>query len=90
MKLRTTKELGLLIRDARHGAGLTQAQVAGRMRATQKWVSAVENGKDTAAIGQVLRLLDMLRIDITMTPGADPQAINDDAVRLVGESRLRR
>jgi hypothetical protein len=27
-------------------------------------------------------------VDITMTPGADPQAINDEAVRLVWESRL--
>ena len=27
-------------------------------------------------------------VEITMTPGADPQAINDDAVRLVWESRL--
>ena len=27
-------------------------------------------------------------VDITMTPGADPQAINDEAVRLVWESEL--
>jgi hypothetical protein len=27
-------------------------------------------------------------VEITMTPGADPQAINDEAVRLVWESRL--
>ena len=27
-------------------------------------------------------------VDITMTPGADPQAISDEAVRLVWESRL--
>jgi hypothetical protein len=27
-------------------------------------------------------------VDITMKPGADPQAINDEAVRLVWESRL--
>jgi len=68
MKLRTTKELGILIRDTRRHAGLTQAQVADQMRATQKWVSAVENGKDTAEIGQVLRLLALLQIDITMVP----------------------
>jgi transcriptional regulator with XRE-family HTH domain len=68
MKLRTIKELGVLIRDARRQAGLTQAQVADQMRATQKWVSAVENGKDTAEIGQVLRLLALLRLDITVEP----------------------
>lgn len=27
-------------------------------------------------------------VDITMTPGADPQAISDEAVRMVWESRL--
>lgn len=68
MKLRTTKELGVLIRDIRRQAGLTQAQIAGQMHATQKWISAVENGKDTAEIGQVLRLLALLQIDITMVP----------------------
>nr|WP_246330238.1 helix-turn-helix domain-containing protein [Endobacter medicaginis] len=46
----------MLLREARRSKKLTQTHLAQRLRSTQKWISAIENGKESAEIGPVLRL----------------------------------
>ncbi|MGI4940689.1 MAG: helix-turn-helix domain-containing protein [Janthinobacterium lividum] len=69
MKVKTAQDFGILLRLARRRAGHTQAQVAAKLHATQAWVSAVENGKDTVELGQVLRLAALLRVSLTGDTG---------------------
>ena len=75
MILRTATELGALIRDTRRRAGLSQAALAKRLGTSQGWVSEVENGKPTAEIAMVLRLLAHLDIQLdARRPGMDRAA----------------
>lgn len=59
--------MGQLIRERRLAKGWSQTRAAAEARVSQPWLSAVENGKASAEIGLVFRLmrrLDMV-IDIT-------------------------
>ena len=56
------EELGQAIKKVRVMRGLTQHELAMRTNTSTKFISNVENGKDTAHIGKVLllvRVLDM-------------------------------
>jgi y4mF family transcriptional regulator len=56
------EELGQAIKRVRKMRGLTQKELAMRTNTSEKFISNVENGKDTAQLGKVLllvRLLDM-------------------------------
>ena len=56
------EELGRAIKRVRVMRGLTQQELAMRTNTSTKFISNVENGKDTAHIGKVLllvRVLDM-------------------------------
>lgn len=69
--IRTSTDIGRLVREARLRQGLTQAGVAGALGVTQKWISNVEGGKDTAPIGSVLRLLAALGVSLTAKHTSD-------------------
>lgn len=43
-----TNDLGHIIRDARKAQGLTQDQLAGMTGTGRRFISELENGKDTA------------------------------------------
>lgn len=68
MRVRTARDIGIIIREARNRRGLSQAALAKQLNTTQTWVSWIENGKPTAEIGAVLLALTTLgaRIDISM------------------------
>jgi len=68
MSVRTVTEIGLLIRQARRQAGWTQSDLAECLQTTQSWVSEIENGKATAAVGMVLKALAALGLTLTITP----------------------
>ena len=56
------EELGQAIKKVRKLRGLTQRELAMRTNTSEKFISNVENGKDTAQLGKVLllvRILDM-------------------------------
>lgn len=69
MIIRTVEELGMLIREARRKAGLSQAQLALKLNSTQGWISEVENGKATAAIGMVFKVLAALDVKLDAVTG---------------------
>jgi HTH-type transcriptional regulator / antitoxin HipB len=55
-------EIGKIIAIARRHHKLTQAELARALGTTQGWVSEVEQGKETAQIGKVLRALSHLGV----------------------------
>jgi HTH-type transcriptional regulator/antitoxin HipB len=61
-EIRTAKDLGLVIRAARKRAGLTQAECAGANGIGVRYLSELERGKESAAIGPALRVAASLGI----------------------------
>ena len=55
-----TKELGLIVRDARKQQGLTQEDLAGLTGTGRRFISDLEQGKETAELGKVLAVLASL------------------------------
>jgi len=72
----TAAEVGKIIMAARRHRGLTQTELARAIGATQAWVSEVEQGKDTAQIGKVLRTLSHLgvRLETGVVPWSEPKS----------------
>lgn len=62
MWAQSAAEIGKLIATARRHHKLTQAGLAQAIGATQAWVSEVEQGKETAQVGKVLRALSHLGV----------------------------
>lgn len=77
MRLRTVRELGLLVRDERKRQGLSMQQVAERVGCSRQWIAALEGGRERLEISLVLRTLSALRIRLdaqTMAEGQDGAA----------------
>lgn len=62
--VKSAKEIGEIVRKKRKGQGLTQAQVAEYSGLSIRLISEVERGKQTAEIGKVLSLLEILGVDL--------------------------
>lgn len=60
MRIKTARELGMRLREAREDASLTQAELAERIGTSRQWVFDLERGKPTIRIGLVLRALSAL------------------------------
>ena len=54
------KELGLIVRDSRKQQGLTQEDLAGLTGTGRRFISDLEQGKETAELGKVLAVLSAL------------------------------
>ncbi len=68
MQVRTPIDIGNIVREARRLSGLSQAKLAKQIGSTQSWISEVENGKETAELGLVLKLLSVLQITLELSP----------------------
>lgn len=64
----TPTEIGARIRSRRTRLGLTQVDLAGVARVTPRLVGEIENGKGTAQLEGVLRVLSALGLDIHLRP----------------------
>ena len=62
----TMSELGIRVRDRRKQVGLTQQQLADEAGVGLVFVSQIENGKETAQIGRVLKLLEALGLEVVV------------------------
>lgn len=60
MIVRTARDLGAAVRDARLRRGWTQAALADRIGVSRQWVIAFERGKSSAELGAALRALAAL------------------------------
>ena len=60
--IRTTTEIGLLVRDRRRALGLTQSELAERVGASREWIRQLESGKPRLELGLTLRALTALGV----------------------------
>ncbi len=58
--LRTTKELGALVRETRKAQGISQEQLAGVANTGVRFVSDLENGKPTVQLDKTIKVLKAL------------------------------
>ena len=68
MQILNMSQLGQLIRARRKELGLTQQELAIRCGCARRYVSELEQGKETARVGMVLHTLHMLTLDMNITP----------------------
>ena len=64
--IHSSKELGKAIRDLRRSQGVTQAQLAGLSNTGVRFISDLENGKETCQTGKMLHVLAILDVDIVI------------------------
>lgn len=62
--IRSSQQLGKLVATARRHKKLSQREIANELGVTQAWISRVERGQQKAWIGQVLRLVTWLDIEL--------------------------
>ncbi len=90
--LKTAGDIGVLIRDRRREARLTQGALADRVGVSRQWLSDMERGKSTAEIGLVMNTLDalgvVLRVDELAFDHEIPTPADIDAI--VREARKKR
>ena len=64
MQINNVSELGKLIKDTRKAQGLTQADLAISANVGVRFIVDLENGKETAQIGKILNVCQMLGLKI--------------------------
>lgn len=64
MRIRTIREIGLLVRTERKRQGLTLQAVAERVGCTRQWVAALEAGGERLEVALVLRTLAVLGVHL--------------------------
>ena len=90
MFLRTSTDIGHLVREQRKKRGWTQAIFAKRLSVSRLWVVQLEQGKETLQLGLVLRALNELEMPIqihlssptrTTKPESLPSIDLDEVIR---------
>lgn len=66
MKVSNTKELGQQIRERRKALGYTQGFLSEFSGLSASFISNTENGKETAEIGKVILLINLLGLDMEL------------------------
>ncbi|MBV9108558.1 MAG: helix-turn-helix domain-containing protein [Gemmatimonadetes bacterium] len=74
MRVRSAREIGLLVRAERTRQGLTMRALAGRVGCTRQWIAALEGGGERLEIALVLRTLSALEVRL------DAQLPHDDSL----------
>ena len=82
--VRTARDLGAAVRDARLRKGWTQAELANRIGVSRQWVISLEHGKASAELGTALRAVATLGMvaDLVEAPTRDTGI---DLDRLLGD-----
>ena len=72
-KITTPEELGRIIRHKRKETGVLQEIAAGMAGVGTKFLSQLENGKETAELGKTLQVLRKMGLEVYIFPRtADP------------------
>lgn len=72
-KISTAEELGRVIRFKRKEIGIRQEIAAGMAGVGTKFLSQLENGKETAELGKTLQVLRKMGLSVYILPrSADP------------------
>ena len=76
MSLETIQDcaaLGRKVRELRWAQKVTQAQLAGLANTGVRFISDLENGKETCHIGKMLRVLETLGVDMLIRSPYDKE-----------------
>jgi HTH-type transcriptional regulator / antitoxin HipB len=82
--VRSARDLGAAVRDARLRRGWTQAELADRIDVSRQWVIALERGKATAELGTALRAVAALGLVADLVDAPDRVA-GIDLDQLLGD-----
>lgn len=66
MQIKSTKDIGIFIKDVRKKLNLTQETLAQLSNVGTRFISDIENGKETCEIEKVLKVVLNLGIKINM------------------------
>lgn len=83
MRVRTTRDVGALIKDRRREASLTQAALADRAGVSRRWLASVEAGKAGVELGMVLRVVAALDLELDCVDRLPPDERSIDLDDLV-------
>jgi y4mF family transcriptional regulator len=64
VKIKTTKDLGVLVREYRYFQKMTQADILGLANTGNRFIVDLENGKPTVQLQKVLDVLDTLGLEV--------------------------
>lgn len=64
VKIKSTNELGSLVRKYRESQKMTQADILGLANTGNRFISELENGKPTLQFQKVLDVLDTLGLEV--------------------------
>lgn len=64
--IRTTRELGALVRSVRKAQGLTQLDVAGLAGISNRFVIDLEKGKETLQMQKVFEVMSLLGLEVNV------------------------
>ncbi|MBI1194678.1 MAG: type II toxin-antitoxin system Y4mF family antitoxin [Gammaproteobacteria bacterium] len=67
-KITSVQDLGNIVRAARNSQGATQAEFAALCGVGVRFISELENGKSTAELGKVLRVIQSLGLELDLRP----------------------
>lgn len=73
-QVKTTKELGLLVRAMRKSQGATLEKLSGLTNVGMRFLSELERGKETIQLGKALYILNCLGLDMILLPRGTFQA----------------
>ncbi len=65
-RITSIRDIAAAVRGRRQNLGLSQADVARLAGVSRQWVNEFESGKPTAELRLVIRLLDALRLSLTL------------------------
>lgn len=89
MIIRTSKELGSLVREYRSLRNLTQANLAASVGVSRKWLVDLERGKRTVDLSLVFRTLHALGVEIDAQDATGRATANGvDLDELIRRSRV--
>ncbi|RRQ22741.1 transcriptional regulator [Thiohalobacter thiocyanaticus] len=73
-KIMTAEDIGRCVRAQRKAQGATQAEFAALCGVGVRFISELENGKSTMALGKVLQVLKCLGLELSLRPRGWNQA----------------
>lgn len=79
MQVKTTNDIGSLIRDRRTHLRWSQEELATRVGVSRLWIVQLEKGKPTAQIGLVLRTLKELGLALDASAPSETGPRSTDA-----------
>ena len=66
-KVYSVQDVGNVVRSARKDAGLTQRELASACGCGVRFISDLENGKQTIEMGRAIRIMNTLSLDVEVS-----------------------